>query len=251
MLINAQSAVVASYRYDPFGNLTGISGPLAVSNSQRFSSKEWHGAAGLYYYGYRFYEPNLQRWLNRDPLGEDGGINLYEFCDNDPVNYFDSLGLKKCYKWMLITFYTGQKPKKGRNSFNQDDFTQMDAAVGLAGYQYDSEAGGAKKVKKGKGHDYAYPPLTEFNIHRGKKGTDKRTVRDGGSGWVYPRPGAPNGVGQDEWLDLWTPKPKQGIEVDLVETEVADNCPCPSGWSGSASPAVPSNLQKIKDATGK
>ena len=93
MLINAQSAVVASYRYDPFGNLTGISGPLATGNSQRFSSKEWHGPSGLYYYGYRFYEPNLQRWLNRDPIEEMGGINLYAYVLNDPVNQIDPYGL--------------------------------------------------------------------------------------------------------------------------------------------------------------
>ena len=94
MLINAQSAVVASYRYDPFGNLTGISGPLATGNSQRFSSKEWHGPSGLYYYGYRFYEPNLQRWLNRDPIEERGGINLFECVYNSPVSLVDTFGLE-------------------------------------------------------------------------------------------------------------------------------------------------------------
>jgi len=48
---------------------------------------------GIYYYGYRYYHPDLQRWINRDPLGEAGGINLYGFVGNDPVNRIDPWGL--------------------------------------------------------------------------------------------------------------------------------------------------------------
>jgi RHS repeat-associated protein len=43
--------------------------------------------------GYRFYEPNLQRWLNRDPIEERGGINLYAFVANDAVRRVDPAGL--------------------------------------------------------------------------------------------------------------------------------------------------------------
>jgi RHS repeat-associated protein len=69
-LVNGSGAVVAQYLYDPFGNLLAKSGPLADSNLYRFSSKEWHPNSGLIYYGYRFYEPNLQRWMSRDPIVE-------------------------------------------------------------------------------------------------------------------------------------------------------------------------------------
>ena len=48
---------------------------------------------GIYYFGYRYYEPNLQRWPNRDPIGEAGGINLYAYVGNGPVNRVDPLGL--------------------------------------------------------------------------------------------------------------------------------------------------------------
>ena len=44
--------------------------------------------------GYRFYEPNLQRWLNRDPIGENGGVNLHAFVANEPVSRHDALGLE-------------------------------------------------------------------------------------------------------------------------------------------------------------
>jgi hypothetical protein len=41
----------------------------------------------------RFYEPSLQRWLNRDPIGELGGINLYGFVGNNPMSFVDPYGL--------------------------------------------------------------------------------------------------------------------------------------------------------------
>ena len=49
--------------------------------------------SGLIYYGFRYYSPSLGRFLNRDPLGELGGSNLYGFVENDPVNGWDYLGL--------------------------------------------------------------------------------------------------------------------------------------------------------------
>lgn len=87
------AAVTARYLYDPFGTLLASSGPLAGANTMRFSSKSWQEASGLYDYGYRFYDPNLQRWLNRDPIQEAGGINLYGFVGNRPVNGVDPYGL--------------------------------------------------------------------------------------------------------------------------------------------------------------
>jgi RHS repeat-associated protein len=58
----------------------------------RFSSKEWNANAGLYYYLYRFYDPNLQRWSNHDPIQERGGANLYAFVINNPINIVDVFG---------------------------------------------------------------------------------------------------------------------------------------------------------------
>ena len=42
--------------------------------------------------GYRYYLPEIGRWANRDPLGEEGGFNLYGFIFNDPIDAFDYLG---------------------------------------------------------------------------------------------------------------------------------------------------------------
>ena len=96
-MVDSSQLISASYRYDPFGNTISKSGSLADANVYRFSSKERIYADGLelYYYGYRFYEPDLQRWPNRDPIMETGGINLYGFVGNDPVSTTDKFGLEK------------------------------------------------------------------------------------------------------------------------------------------------------------
>jgi RHS repeat-associated protein len=77
---------------DPFGNILSMSGPLADANTYRFSSQEYHQNTGLVLYLYRAYDPNLQRWINRDPIGELGGVNLYRFVSNDPVGRVDPDG---------------------------------------------------------------------------------------------------------------------------------------------------------------
>jgi RHS repeat-associated protein len=93
-LVDSSQAVSAGYRYNPYGQVIGLSGgSMTNQNVYRFSSKEVHSNSGLYYYGYRFYDPNLQRWLNRDPVKERGGINLYRFCANGPTSAIDPLGL--------------------------------------------------------------------------------------------------------------------------------------------------------------
>jgi RHS repeat-associated protein len=96
MLVDASGNQKAKYLYDPFGSTLGTWGTLASANTYRFSSKEVDLQSGLYYYGYRYYEPNLQRWPNQDPIEEEGGLNLYAYVGNNPVNFVDPSGLIDC-----------------------------------------------------------------------------------------------------------------------------------------------------------
>jgi len=116
MLLNPSQYIVAKYLYDAFGNTLSAAGMLAEANLYRFSSKEAHSTSGLIYYLYRYYDANLQRWPNRDPITEEGfeslqdlsgikipvgafrvsgdSINLYQFVQNQPTLYYDSVGLE-------------------------------------------------------------------------------------------------------------------------------------------------------------
>jgi RHS repeat-associated protein len=57
------------------------------------STKYLDATTGWYYYGYRYYSPELGRWPNRDPAEELGGLNLYGFLQNRQIDIVDSLGL--------------------------------------------------------------------------------------------------------------------------------------------------------------
>jgi len=95
-LVDGSQAVVAKYLYDPYGNLLSKTGPQSDANLYRFSSKEAHAPSGLVYYLYRYYEPGLQRWVNRDPIGVKGGLNVFSYAHNRSPNYQDAFGHFVC-----------------------------------------------------------------------------------------------------------------------------------------------------------
>jgi len=89
----SDGSIAAHYEYDPYGNIIVESGSLAKENPFCYSTKYKDHETNLLYFGYRYYSPELGRWISRDPSGEMGGLNLYKFLDNDPINLFDALGL--------------------------------------------------------------------------------------------------------------------------------------------------------------
>jgi RHS repeat-associated protein len=93
-ILGAQSLVPRSRTCSegPFGELIRATGPLAFVNPFRFSTKYQDDETGYLYYGYRYYDPSTGRWPNRDPLEEDGGLNIYAVAGNAPVNALDILG---------------------------------------------------------------------------------------------------------------------------------------------------------------
>jgi RHS repeat-associated protein len=92
-LYGEQGESRAVYQYDGFGNKVASSGSMSESNPFQWSSKYFHQPSGLVAYEFRFYSSTLGRWINRDPIEEAGGINLYGFVGNDAVDKFDPLGL--------------------------------------------------------------------------------------------------------------------------------------------------------------
>ena len=90
----ATARMAARYEYDPYGNTISKSGSCADTNPFRFSTKFLDPETGLYYYGYRYYSPRLGRWINRDPIEEEGGVALLAFVANSPTLHVDYLGLE-------------------------------------------------------------------------------------------------------------------------------------------------------------
>ncbi len=89
---NNLGATGALYDYDAFGRELRSSGPAADLVPFHFSTKFTDQETGLNYYGYRYYDPQNGRWLGRDLIGENGGLNLFQFCLNDSNGFFDFMG---------------------------------------------------------------------------------------------------------------------------------------------------------------
>ena len=85
--------VTARYEYGPFGEVIRATGTMAANNPFQFSTKFVDLESGFSYYGMRYYNPTTGRWISRDPIGEEGGLSLYGFVGNDPVDVVDSIGL--------------------------------------------------------------------------------------------------------------------------------------------------------------
>jgi RHS repeat-associated protein len=91
----ADGTVAAHFEYDPFGN-TVVNTDSSNLFACRFSTKPLDSETGLYYYGYRYYDPLTGRWPSRDPIEEEGGLNLYGFVGNDGIGTIDLLGNQAC-----------------------------------------------------------------------------------------------------------------------------------------------------------
>ncbi len=88
----SDGTTVARYDYGPFAEPLRATGPMAAANPMRFSTKYQDGESSFLYYGHRYYNPSTGNWLNRDPIGELGGLNVYGFLGNDGINKQDYLG---------------------------------------------------------------------------------------------------------------------------------------------------------------
>jgi RHS repeat-associated protein len=78
----------------PVGGFSYNTLPINDSSEKAPLSK----TTGVTYYQYRWYDPVTGRWPSRDPIEEEGGLNLYGFVANDPVGFVDVAGMFK-WKW--------------------------------------------------------------------------------------------------------------------------------------------------------
>lgn len=82
---------IAYYEYDAWGNILTECG--SFSNEFAFSTKQASAGTGFIDFGYRWYDPTVGRWTQRDPIGLAGGVNLYDYAIGNPTNRIDLYGL--------------------------------------------------------------------------------------------------------------------------------------------------------------
>lgn len=96
---NAQTVWRASYQ--PFGSATLNQDPDGDSQQfvidVRFPGQIWDAESGLHYNWHRYYDPSIGRYISADPIGQDGGINVFTYAANNPSNRFDPFGLDSIY----------------------------------------------------------------------------------------------------------------------------------------------------------
>ena len=107
-IVDAQGNVVASYEYDPYGNLISdepAENTVGHLNPLRYRGYYYDSESSLYYLQSRYYDPEIGRWINADDtayLGADGtplSYNLFAYCANNPIMGFDPTGN---WDWNLV-----------------------------------------------------------------------------------------------------------------------------------------------------
>ncbi|MEP6670726.1 MAG: RHS repeat-associated core domain-containing protein [Chthoniobacter sp.] len=104
---DAAGVLRARYDYTPWGGRSdnAITGVNAIESDFGFTGHYLHASSGLHLAPYRAYSATLGRWLSRDPIEEDGGIDLYGYVHDSPINLVDPLGLRDVD--VLIWGWTG------------------------------------------------------------------------------------------------------------------------------------------------
>ncbi len=122
-------AVLERYGYSAFGDVRFMTAAYATKPASDHAWDLLYKAqfrdieTGFYNYGYRYLSPMLGRWPSRDPIGIRGGINLYEFVENNGVNGTDILGLaiqKHCFAEVWGGHRLGREMKEKLNQWNRD-----------------------------------------------------------------------------------------------------------------------------------
>jgi RHS repeat-associated protein len=90
-LTNAAAQIAATYTYTTFGNLTASSGN--ISNSFRYTGREFDPESNLYYYRARYYDSGMGRFVSEDPINFASGIDFYVYVVNHPTVLIDPSGL--------------------------------------------------------------------------------------------------------------------------------------------------------------
>jgi len=102
LMTDDAGTIVWEASYKPFGEAT-INPRSSVVNDFRFPDQFLDQETGLHYNYFRYYDPRMGRYVRPDPLGIAGGINLYDYTADNPIDDFDRFGLARYHVyWHMV-----------------------------------------------------------------------------------------------------------------------------------------------------
>ena len=129
VITNEKGEELARYKYSPFGNLIKSKGE--TEEIYRFTGKEFDKLTGLYYYGARYYDPTIGRFIGEDPVKD--GWNWFVYCSNNPVRYIDSVGLKGKELDYSLSYSQIQSLERTEMGYEMYSYTYQFGEIGFGG----------------------------------------------------------------------------------------------------------------------
>src|SRR5690606_23697274 len=83
-------ALVTELDFTPYGQAYTANDTIGITH--RYTGHDWDSATALYFAPYRFYKPQIARWMSRDPLGMVDGPNVYQYVSYSPIVLVDLMG---------------------------------------------------------------------------------------------------------------------------------------------------------------
>ncbi|MCI5180814.1 MAG: RHS repeat-associated core domain-containing protein, partial [Candidatus Electrothrix sp. AW3_4] len=209
-LLDDAEVMVAGYVYSPFGRLLTKTGTL--DQPFCFSTKAFDEQTGLAYYGYRFYAPGVGRWINRDPIGEAGGMNLYGFVFNNPVSLVDPTG--EYGLWGAVGgAVIGGIGQFGLNTWAANgDYGRAARCTNITNIAISSVVG-------------ALGPTFLKNVIRGKPGPYKELTRWPNT-YLYGSLSLPAGTSAKIAIPAWRPFESANDNCEALSKELKRNIKC-------------------------
>ena len=115
-LVSSTGSIIGTMDYDSFGRPLG-----QIATRYQYAGREWDPDTELYYNRARWYDTQARRFISEDPIGLEGGVNLYAYVRNNPIGSIDPLGLLDVHIWK----YRGSDEAWGHASITLENGTHI------------------------------------------------------------------------------------------------------------------------------